>query len=190
MESALIVEPKIELDWMKRICQADEVVSGLSQITPVRNKQGHWLVEHPHVLAVGHDIAMVHRGEMPGFAASYAPPRVVYWTTATFFQTKGLVGVETMSIDALHRLGDIKPASRKTCTRCGGSKLEPDAVADGDGKTLACTECDGEGTVVVDDDGLEKIGQVTINRRALAPLVKHLVGAEAGVAYAPSTDRP
>lgn len=189
-----IVSP--DLAWLSRVSHADEVLSGPVELPPfVGAPDGHKLVlddgHTPYALAVGRTVAIAHRGGLPRVVSAAAPVEALDWAVRTFFvQRPPAHGMHVMELDGLRRwVGDVPALRLVRCTNCGGTGREPDAPIFEEQLEPACTVCAGECYAVANRAaGYVQVNGVTVDRRDLVPIVKHLRGRVVGLFTAPSTD--
>jgi len=132
----------------------------------------------------GADVAI--RGSL-GDIVVPQPLDIVAWAIETFFLIPNLIPGQPMSLDALSRHKELSPPTLTRCPQCRGKMREPGAEArvgefatrsDGVGCVSApvCERCGGQGRIADFSDGLETIQGVTVDWRALNPIVPHLRG--------------
>lgn len=198
-----------DLSWLDDVHQPEMLIGERAVPRPftlpageLRSLDGKtaYVVEDDFGVACGAGADVAVRGRFPGVIASPTPD-VLAWAAETFFVTAGLGLVQVMTLDALARLADMPNPTIVRCPVCRGKLRAPDApvltgahatLADGRGcpSALACPRCGGLGRVADFSDGFETIttpvGAFTVDRRALAPIVKHLRGDEVALCLAPA----
>ena len=183
-----------DLRWMGLLHDDDEIASPVV-LPPLRDARGVVLTEDQHTMIVGAGLAMVHLGLPPADAfISPLTQDLARQVALRFFMHEGLTGVRTMSLDAFTRWCEAAPpVTRVTCPACNGTLFDPsgEVHVDDTSMKLACQRCQGIGFLVGNfDEGLDKIGPVTFDRRSLRRILPHLRGAEVGLAFSPSISEP
>ena len=173
-------------------------------IPPITDGHGTVASTRPHSIALAANFedapedaiapmgAMAHVGVLDPLILMPTTDIMIRWAATTFLATPGLVGTVPMAMDGFVRWCE-EPGAPKlhTCNHCDGTLLEPGEKPLDPGVRLVCQHCDGSGLEGDISDGFAKIGPVTVDRRMLRRVYRHLAvgGGEVAFAWAPSTGR-
>ena len=192
------VQQQLDLSrWMGRF-HNNEIVGKPYVIPPILGGvHGIKMSSRPHSIALAHDqdggpaAAIAHEGILDELIIMPITDGMIRWAATTFFATPGLVRTSPMAMDGFVRWCE-EPGEPKlhTCDHCDGTLLEPGEKPESENMRLVCQHCDGSGLDGDITDGYAKIGPVTVDRRMLRSVYKHLRGSNVAFAWAPSLDRP
>lgn len=197
VEPAIAAAPRLDiinpdLSWMTAIHDDEHVIAPVV-LPPLLDAKRTTITTTPHVLAISAGLAMVHEGADVG-RMMLAPlaHEVVKWAVKTFFDTDRLVGIKPMTLDGLIRwVNDAPEVVHVKCPHCNGTRMTDETHPDDENMRLVCAHCDGHGFIIANyDAGLDKVGPIIVDRRALRPILPHLRGNDVALAIAPSVDRP
>ena len=197
-----------DLSWLSTVHRPEMLVNDHRVPRPFQLPAGvmnsldgkeEFAIEHDFAVACGGGADVAVKGHVDASAlVDVVPPSdVLVWAAQTFFITHGLQMIQELSLDALVRLVDLPPPTLSRCPRCRGKLREPGAdvlvgehatTEDGRGCVSAkpCALCDGYGRIADWSDGYFALGPITVDKRGLTPIVKHLRGDRVALCLAPS----
>lgn len=198
-----------DLSWLATVHRPETTVNDHRMTRPfqlpagvmksIDSKGDEYVIDADFAIACGGgaDVAVKGRVDLNNLVDVVPATDVLVWAAQTFFATSGLQMIQNMSLDALVRLADLPPPTLTRCPRCRGRLREPGADAvvgahatteDGRGCVSAapCKQCDGYGRIANWEDGYMQIGPITVDRRGLTAIAKHLRGDQVALCVAPS----
>jgi hypothetical protein len=194
----LIVADHPDLTWLRDLCTDPRVDGGPYQLPPLPQ-----LRLPAQGLVIG-GLAVIHHGVVPDLVVRPASEAIIRHALTTFY-LRPVQRIRAVPLAVLTAWCELPAPVTTVCSTCNGlgyltfghaDDREEAAILAGEmsdelagtpvkAKGVSCDTCDGAGRRTLRGDGYGRLGPLTVDRRALAPLLAHVRG---GVLTAGVTD--